>query len=145
MGFETKYRRVRFETTGWTGPEMAQAAADFIKDGLVPRIGLGRTVHDMPTPPLKPKYAEFKRRRGRKPIRNLTNTGRTMRSMKVLSAAPNTAKIGFTDAETNKRVWINQRVSRVFGVSPADTNVLMASFNKLPSPVKIVPAGMGKK
>lgn len=144
MAFKTVLQRVRFETIGWTGPEMAQASDGFIKNGLLERIGRAQTVYDMPAPPLKPGYSQWKVRRGGLPIRDWKRTGRTLRSMKTLRAGPNTALIGFTDAVTNMRAFINNRVARQFGVSPNDRQVLGREFGKLPSPIKVVKTGSGK-
>jgi hypothetical protein len=144
--FETKHQRVRFRTDGWTPQEMAEAANGFIKNGLLPRLAAGLTTSDMPAPPLKPEYAKRKVRNFRaKPIRDLNRTGRTIGSIKVLSAGANIAKIGATDALTNARIHINARIVRQFGVSPNDQNVIGEEFGKLPSPIKIVKTTSGKK
>ncbi len=139
MAFETKIRRVRFATPGYTGAQMAGVGAGLVSRGIVPRIQAGRTVADSDAPPLAAGYAKVKARRAPPAVRNWTFSGRTLRSMKVLSAAPNRAVIGFTDAETNKRAAINNRRARQFGVSTADQRVLSAEFGKLPAPVRAIP------
>jgi hypothetical protein len=143
--FQTKIQRARFVTTGWTGTEMAKAADGLVRRGILPRLAAARTTADAPAPPLSETYAKRKIRKGAKPIRNWDFTGRLKRSMKVLSAGTNRAVIGFTDAETNARAYINNARVRQFGVSPADSRILGEEYGALPSPVKIVPIGKGSK
>jgi len=144
--FETTYQRVRFRTEGWTPQEMAQAANGFIKNGLLPRLAAGLTTTDMPAPPLKPGYAKWKVSNMRKkPLRDMDRTGRTIRSIKVLTAGANIAKIGTTDALTNARIFYNSRIVRQFGVSPNDRDIISQELGKLPSPIKIVRSTSGKK
>jgi hypothetical protein len=143
--FKPVYSRVRFATHGWTPQEMEQAGTGFIKNGLLPRLHNGLSTSDVPAPPLKKGYAEFKVRYLKKqPIRDLDRTGRTIRSMTVLTAGANICKIGLTDAVTNARVFYNSRIVRQFGVSPHDQGVIANEFSKLPSPIKIVRTTSGK-
>ena len=134
--FFTKITQARFISFGWTGEQMTQAGNGLIQNALIPRVRRGLTVYDAPAPPLKPKYARQKLRRGLEPIRNWMFTGRTLRSMKVLTAKTNQAVIGFTDPVTNLRAFINNRRARQFGVSPSDERVLEGEFGKLPPPVR---------
>lgn len=136
MAFETRIRRVRFVTSGYSGEQMAAAGRGLITRGIVPRIQAGLTVGDAAAPPLSVGYAKTKARRAPPAVRNWTFSGRTLRSLKVLTAAPNKAVLGFTDAETNKRAAINNRRSRQFGVSGGDQRVLSEEFGKLPAPVR---------
>lgn len=132
MAFETKFRKVRFVGNGYTPAQMTQVGNGLIVRGIVPRIQAGRTVDDSQAPPLRPAYAKAKARLHPPAVRNWTFTGRTLRSLKVLTAAENRAEIRFTDAETNKRAFINNRRSRQFGVSNADRTILSDEFGKLP-------------
>jgi hypothetical protein len=141
--FETRYIRQRFVTTGWSGEEMAQAGSGLVKRGILPRLALGLTTSDAPAPPLAPKYLKRKVRRGRKGIRDWNLTGRTTRSLKVLTAQTNQAVIGFTDAETNRRAFINNFKIRQFGVSPSDRVVVQEELGRLPSPIKLLPSTKG--
>lgn len=120
---------------------MAQAGTGLVKRGILPRLEAAKTISDSAAPPLKPKYLKAKLRRGKKGVRDWDLSGRLRRSMKVLVAKANSATIGFTDAETNKRAYINNRLVRQFGVSPSDRVVASEEFAKLPSPIKIVPKG----
>lgn len=139
--FETRIIRQRFETTGWTASEMAEAGTGVVKRGILPRLAKGLTTSDAPAPPLKEKYAKQKKRRGKSGIRDWELSGRTKRSLKVLTAKTNECTISFVDAETNKRAHVNNQLVRQFGLSPSDERILGEEFGKLPSPIKIVPKG----
>lgn len=138
MAFKTTIRKARFEYIGFSGEQMAQAANGLITRGIIPRIQSAKTVDDSPAPPLTPRYAKQKAKKAPPAVRNWTYTGRTLRSMKVLSAAPNRAEIRFSDAETNKRAAINNVRSRQFGVSGSDRVVLADEFGKLPPHTRAV-------
>jgi hypothetical protein len=136
--FKTVVRRARFVSFGWNGPEMQQASDGLINRGILPRVRAGLTIDDNPAPPLNPKYAKRKAARGLVPIRDWTFSGRTLRSLKTISAALNRAVIWFTDTETRKRAFFNNRRARQFGVSNHDRAVLAEEFDKLPAPVRAV-------
>lgn len=120
---------------------MQQVSDGLIKDGISPRITLGRTVEDRAAPPLKPKYQARKIRKGKKPIRDLDFTGQTKRSLKTVTVSANKAIIGYTTPMANTRVFINNAIVKQFGVSPSDGLVIQRECDKLPSPVKIVAKG----
>ncbi len=128
--FKTTIRKARFVEQGFSAQQMQSIGQQFIDTAERPRIRAGLTVYDQPAPPLSIGYAKRKTRRGLQPIRDWSLTGRTLRSMKVLTAGPNQARIGFTDAEANKRAAINNRRARQFGVSPADhTKLIQITLN----------------
>ena len=129
--FQTKIIRSksRFVANEFT-PERMHELGRVIQDANIERIGLGLDVNDQPAPPLKEGYRRFKQRKGLDPIRNWRLTGRTLRSLRVLSAAHGRAVIGFTDAITGMRAAINNRRARQFGVSPVDRGKLMAELRK---------------
>lgn len=91
-------------------------------------------------------YPHYKQAAGKKPIRDWDFTGRTLRSMQVLSAGPNKAVIGFDDsgprgpkqaspsviAAANNRRWPQ------FGASPKDLEVATASLLSHLQPMKVV-------
>lgn len=132
--FQTRISKARFTATVFT-PQVMQAIAEPVALAIRQRISAGMDAQDQPAPPLKVKvgaknpnagYRGLKQRRGLKPIRDWTFTGRTLRSLKVLSAAANKAVIGFTDAVSNMRAAINNRRWRQFGLSPKDQLELAA-------------------
>lgn len=151
---ETVIRKVRFVSSGFTGAQMAQVGDALVKRGIVPRIQSGLTVGDSAAPALaqdrtiiNPKtgtvrtvagYGTKKARVHPPAIRNWTYSGRTLRSMKTLTAQPNRAVVGFVDAETNKRAAINNARSKQFGVSATDRGVISAEFGKLPPHTRAV-------
>jgi len=136
MPFETKIRKARFVVAGYSAEQMVQMGNGLIEEAIRPRIRSGHTVQDAPAPALSAKYAKRKIRAGKQPIRDWTLTGRTLRSMKVLTAGPNRAVIGLTDAETNRRAFFNNRRSQQFGVSPNDRGKLPRIVARLDSPIK---------
>jgi len=126
--FKTKITRARFRATAWPAERMQKIAQD-LTDSIHERILRAENTEDFPAGPLTEKYGEAKKKYyKRNPIRDWFRTGRTMRSMKVLSAAPNKATIGFTDSTSNERAVRNNRRERQFGVSPRDMEVLMRSI-----------------
>lgn len=132
--FQTKIRKARFEYTGYS-PEQMVTAATALRDSIERRILMGLDLGDAPAPPLKPSYLKYKQRRGN-PIRDWKLTGRTLRSMKVLSAQVNKAIIGFTDDVANRRAYFNNLRWRQFGVSPKDQSALKRILAALGSPIK---------
>lgn len=121
---QVKITQARFKA-GKVTPEQMIQIADKLRLSVRDRIRSGFNIYDSPAPPLTPKYAAYKVRRfGAQPIRDWFRTGRTWRSMQILSAGFGRAVIGFTDAVTNFRAFINNRRHRQFGVSPKDRVVL---------------------
>lgn len=160
--FQTKIRKARFHVEGYT-PEQMASVATVLRDSIEQRILRAMDVNDAAAPPLKQPirnvtsrrnvvtvngqrliqlpgkeyrgYPYYKQKRGGNPVRDWKLSGRTLRSMRVLTAAANRAVIGFTDAEANKRAYINNRRWRQFGMSPRDRAAMMAAFAGL-RPVK---------
>lgn len=131
MAFETKIKKVRFEFVGYSGEQMKQVGDAMITRAIVPRIQAGQLVNGSPAPALTVKYAKLKARKFPPAIRNMSFTGRTLRSMKTLTSQPNQAVIGFTDAESNKRAAINNRRARQFGAGSKEALVVSAELSKL--------------
>jgi hypothetical protein len=130
----TVKRKVRFEVRGYSADYML-TVGQTVRDDIEQRILAGLDVSDGPVPPLKngsrgSGYASQKARKAPPALRNWRFTGRTLRSMKVLSAAPNQAKIGFTDPEANRRAFFNNRRYRQFGVSGANRRTLIAALHR---------------
>lgn len=93
------------------------------------RIQSGLTVDDTAAKPLREKYRKRKERRGGKPIRDLTLTGMTLRSRKVISAENRRAVIGFTNAQAIIRARVNNKRDRQFGMSPANRRDLIDTIS----------------
>jgi hypothetical protein len=118
--FKTVLRRARFEVTGYTPEQMARVGESLLRDSIIRRIRLGMDANDQPAPALKPRYRDRKLKKGLDAIRNWVYSGKTLRSLRVLTAATNQAKLGFTDAQANLRAMFNNRKRRQFAVSPTD-------------------------
>ncbi len=95
------------------------------------RIKDGLNVEDAPAKPLNPNYAKGKLKKGLKAIRDMTWTGRTLRSMKVLSANENAGKIGMTDDRSDRVVHILNATSKQFGISPKDREEMYKAVNNI--------------
>ncbi len=135
--FNPVIRKARFSVTGYTPQEMIEIGNRTIKEAIIPRIQSGLDIYDSPAPALKPRYERQKSIKHPPAIRNLTYTGRTLRSMQVLEASHNKCIIGFTDNVSNFRVAINQQRSRQFGTSEKDKAKLLNIVNNVGNPVKV--------
>jgi len=144
--FQTAIRRkVRFVYSPFTADEM-QGFGQLLADVIRKRIQSGQNIHDQAAAPLKPGlpgrrgYPDFKAAHGLQPIRDWTWTGHTMRCLKVLTANPNRAVLGFLDealpgrTQTASQIafWNNQ-TERMWGVSERDrAAVVPLIFNYRP-------------
>lgn len=84
------------------------------------RIQGAVTVYDIAAKPLKEAYAKYKQRRAGSNLRDWTYTGRTLRGLRVLSAQPGRAVIGFSDPVAAQRAQIQQKLDPLFGVAPSN-------------------------
>lgn len=121
-----KITRRRF-TAGLPPPENMLMLGTEVRDDVRKRILRAEDVFDQPAPPLKeradgkPGYPHYKVVKwGAKPIRDWWRTGRTLRSMQVLSVTFGKAVIGFVDQVTNNRAFFNNLRHRQFGISPSN-------------------------
>jgi len=130
--------RARFKNAPFSAEQM-QSLGNALRDSVRDRIRRATDVYDAPAPPLKPhrnnpnsSYAAIKVRRfGGQPIRDWWRTGRTLRSLHVLTVSINRVVVGFTDSVSNFRAFINNRRHRQFGMSPQDRNNVLAKFFEL--------------
>src|SRR5206468_5192437 len=99
--FNPVIRRARVVVTGYS-PEQMINFGNVLNSSIGDRMDRGLDINDSPAPPLRPGYAKYKQRQGGSGIRDWKLTGRTRRSMKVLSAGQNHAVLGFTDDVTNQ-------------------------------------------
>lgn len=134
--FKTKIvrSRARFVVKPLSAQQMINVAEP-VKEDIKQRILRAETVNDTPAPPLKEKvpgkgYPTYKARRAPPAIRNWRLTGRTLHEMRVLSAGPNRAVIGFSSPVANLRAYINNRRSRQFGVSPRNEQTLIQKYRE---------------
>lgn len=133
--FRTKITRARFTYSPFTSEQMVtigQALTDSIKD----RIHRGEDANDAPAKPLKPGrngkrgYPDYKIARGLQAIRDWFWTGRTLRSLKVLSANENKVTIGFSDDHADMVAHVQNGRDRMFGVSPKNREAVEAAVSE---------------
>lgn len=100
-------------------------------DDVWRRIRQGINCQDAPAKPLKPGkdgkpgYPERKQKGGVAPVRNWMSTMRwprgrmkLMRALRVKAANQNRVEIGFIDPNVDKIAHINNKIDRMFGLSP---------------------------
>lgn len=136
--FQTKISKVRFTYSPFTGQQMAEFGESLL-GRMNERLDRGINANDQPAAPLKPRYAKFKSRRGRRAVRDLFLTGRSRRSAKVIRANQNKAVIGFVDPVAARRVSFANRRERMWGASPADMEFIRSVIAG-ERPVKVVRA-----
>lgn len=129
--FKTVLKRARIGTPGFTADTMARFG-NLLNNSIRDRFNHALDIYDNAAKPLNEQYAKYKvngKYHG-EPIRNLRLTGRLQRSMKVLSASHNRARLGFSDPVSDTRMTLNQRRSNMYGVSPRDEQVLMKAVRE---------------
>lgn len=128
--FQTRIiKKSRFVVSGFDIARM-QSIGTAMTEAIVRRIQSGTNVNDQPALPLRPKYARLKERKTGKQVRDWTLTGRTMRSLKLLTVSATKAVIGFTDPVANQRAALNNRIDRAFGISPNERDLLFKEVNR---------------
>jgi hypothetical protein len=145
--FQTRISRARLVYSPFSSEQMAQLG-EIVARSIRERIERGENVEDAQAKPLKPGrtvnghqlrgYPDYKTARGLQPIRDWTWTGRTLRSLKVLSANENRVVIGFADRIADLRAHLNNRREKAFGISPKDRQALNAAVLALLKQVRVV-------
>ena len=109
-----------------------------LQKAVAARIYSGQNAKDQPSKPLKGvkkgnyvPYASQKQRKGLQPFRDWCYSGRTLRSMKVLSVNENGGRVGFTDAKTNAIAGYLNQIDKAFGISPNDTKAMEAALDRV--------------
>lgn len=149
MAFQTKISRARFTVADYSPQEMV-ALAESLRSTIFMRLDQALTLYDGPAAPLKERYGKYKQKRGRSGVRDLNLTGETRRAIKVLSAGPNRAVLG--PIRAYKQAWrlkagkpaitysqllfLKNRQSPQWGVSPRDERELLRALDKMPSRVQ---------
>jgi hypothetical protein len=132
MPFQAKITRARFVYSPFSSEQMQSIGTDVLAS-IQARIRSGLNCDDSAAKPLKPGrngkkgYPDRKAGHGLQPLRDWTWTGRTMRSMKVISASEHRAVISFTDPHSDMVAHANNLKERQFGLSPKDDAVRGAS------------------
>jgi len=143
-------KRARIGTPGFSADTMLRFG-NLLNNSIRDRFNAALDIYDNAAKPLAEGYAKYKQKGSTTgarrfspgdPIRNLRLTGQLQRSMKVLSASQNRARLGFVDPVSDNRMTLNQRRSNMYGVSPKDEQVLMKAVQEyLFETVKITETG----
>jgi hypothetical protein len=112
-----------------TKPQMAQlgAYADEIitkrVDSATPQNVFGET-----RPDLSPSYKRRKMREGRRGVRDMRRTGKTLAAMKVIRTDQKngevSAVVGFDNSQAYKKALFNQNIDPWFSLNDPDPNVI---------------------
>ena len=137
MPFSTKITHKRFSLLPFT-PEDMKGIGDAVIKSVQKRILAGIKVDDSQARPLKGDvksdkyipYAEQKVRKGLAGIRNWTWSGKTLKSMQVLSASEDKAVVGFVGDRANRIVAKMNQIDRMFGVAESDQRALQDEVQK---------------
>jgi hypothetical protein len=149
MAFQAKISRARFTVTDFSPREMV-SLAESLRSAIFMRLDQALDVYDAPAKPLAERYAKYKQRRTGSGVRDLKLTGETRRAIKVLSAGPNRAVLGPMKGYKNawrlkagksaltysQLLFLKNRQSPQWGVSPNDERALAAAINRIPSRVQ---------
>jgi hypothetical protein len=135
---EPKIRRARFVLSPFSSEQMLQVG-NRLADSIRARISSGLNADDQAAKALKVTGAGKQRRgymfqklvKGKKPVRDWTFSGDTLRAMGVLSVNENRGVIGFTDAHADLVAHVNNQRERAFAVSPKDREVLVRAVHEV--------------
>jgi hypothetical protein len=155
--FETRIQEIKLTMSPFSSAEMAKIG-EVVLDHMVARIKSVKDVTDSPARPLKPTYAEEKKRGRRvalstgtfrgQGVRDWTLRGRTLSSCKVKYASQERVTIGPTSEESNKIITGRNNLDKMWGLSPTDEEalhaVIIATLQQSP-PVRLQLMGYGKK
>lgn len=150
MAFKTKITKARYKYSPLTGEEMAIFAQE-VTAGMWKRISSGINANDAPAKPLKrgkngkSGYPEWKAARGIAPVRNWISPRRgtfgrikLMRALKVKTTNENRAIIGFIDPSTDAVAHINNKLERMFGLSPKDKEAMKETLRNVLSKSRLI-------
>jgi hypothetical protein len=134
--FEARIKHSKLTFSPFTSESM-MTIGQVVLDSIVGRIQSVRDINDSAAKPLKPNYAEEKRK-GRyvamggarkysgSPVRDWTLRGRTLQSCKVKYASEDRVTIGPTMAETAKIILVRNKTDHMWGASPSNYEALYA-------------------
>src|SRR5882724_468119 len=129
--FQTRIRHIKISLSPFSAEQMSNIASVTLNSSILPRIRQGINAADSRAKPLTVKYAATKsagrrvansgpRKFSGQPIRDWTLRGWTLASAKVKVASEDRATIGFITPQANQIVTANNRIDKLWGVSPND-------------------------
>jgi hypothetical protein len=134
--FQPKITHARLVLSPFSSEQML-TLGNALSSSIIKRIKSGTNANDEPSKPLKGAkgnyvpYTRFKQNRGLQPLRDWVYSGRTLRSLKVLSVNENSGKIGFTDQRANTIAGYLNKIDKAFGIAPSDRKTLTNAFNDM--------------
>lgn len=129
--FTAKIRHSRFTFSPLSSETMADIGRLMV-GVITDRIQSSLDVRDQPAKPLTDKYKRRKQLKGhglgQLPFRNWNFRPSTMRQFKAKSASEDRVTIGFITPEADQIVTVQNRLVKMYGVSPEDEKALHAAF-----------------
>lgn len=116
----------------FSAEQMSQIGTVWL-DATLSRIRRGVDATDSQAKPLTKRYARLKLTRGRAPIRDWqwrTPTGVTLAAAKVKMASQDRVTIGFISAQANQIAAAQNRICKMWGVSPHDMEAVQAAIRE---------------
>lgn len=135
--WQPKVSHARFAVGVFTSDQML-TLGNILADKVRTRIRQGLNVADLPSKPLKEKYARFKQIKGRNPERDWTMSGNTLRALQCLAANENRAVVGFNNPVAGRIAHWNNLKERAFGMSPRDSEVITEAVRAVARQSRVV-------
>jgi hypothetical protein len=135
--WQPKVSHARFVVGAFSSDQML-TLGNILADKVGTRIRQGINASDLPSKPLKDKYAKFKQQKGRNPERDWTMSGNTLRALRCLTADENRATVGFNNPVANRIAHWNNLKERAFAVSPRDHEILVQAVNAVAKQARFV-------
>lgn len=120
----------RLKERGFFTEEQVRLLAQNVKTSQLERYARAEDANDQPHKPLSPKYAERKRRKGRRPVRDMRNTGRMLGALDVQEVSTSGFSVGFRAANpfSKRAAHFRNLFDGFFGMSPRNNQELDAAL-----------------
>jgi flagellar motor switch protein FliG len=131
-----KITKSRFVYSPFTNDAMLRIGTA-LRNSIVERMGRGENVNDQAAKPLKgvtkdkyEPYATQKTNKGLQGIRDLIYSGRTAKAIQVTRVNQNGGIISANNPVADRILSKNNRIEKMFGVSPKDREALYQAVNE---------------
>jgi hypothetical protein len=95
------------------------------------RVTRGMNLSDRPAKALSASWKKHKTKRGKKPIRDLQDSGAMLNALTIIEVGDAEVTIGFTRLEENKKALSHQAREAWFGLSRHDEQMLSSFVSRL--------------